>query len=337
MEGQYTSPTTADEHIADQRGKSRQKLTLLQSILISCGLIPLIWMMQGTYWNAVKLELVKSIGLHKRYDKKQKILSQLNQLKPSQRMTILISSSKALAFIMVLRYPQAILHLIYTVPSNSKTGLKDLKEKIPKHDSLLITLVDWTGIHDGQGEGLLLLRSLSMIAVCDTKDELRKVLLRIYNLITRAYTKEVSTCSIKTSEPNPNESTSTVQYNPTSESEAELNSFAGTPIQDPIIVQDKPIFPLENPYSDVEDKGSLDSGCSRSMDRLTWKDLMDYQEFQGVKIIVTRTPQQNGVAERKNRTLINAAKTMLADSKLPTMFWTEAVRTLVSLEQSVGN
>ncbi|GJS02381.1 putative ribonuclease H-like domain-containing protein [Tanacetum coccineum] len=38
---------------------------------------------------------------------------------------------------------------------------------------------------------------------------------------------------------------------------------------------------------------------------------------------VARTPQQNGVAERKNRTLIEAARTMLADSKLPTMFWTE--------------
>ncbi|GJS28718.1 putative ribonuclease H-like domain-containing protein [Tanacetum coccineum] len=37
-----------------------------------------------------------------------------------------------------------------------------------------------------------------------------------------------------------------------------------------------------------------------------------------------RTPQQNGVAERKNRTIIEAARTMLADSKLPTMFWTEA-------------
>ncbi|GJR77692.1 putative ribonuclease H-like domain-containing protein [Tanacetum coccineum] len=37
-----------------------------------------------------------------------------------------------------------------------------------------------------------------------------------------------------------------------------------------------------------------------------------------------RTPQQNGVAERKNRTLIEAARTMLADSKLPTMFWTES-------------
>ncbi|GJZ34399.1 putative ribonuclease H-like domain-containing protein [Tanacetum coccineum] len=36
---------------------------------------------------------------------------------------------------------------------------------------------------------------------------------------------------------------------------------------------------------------------------------------------VARTPQQNGVAERKNRTLIEAARTMLADSKLPTTFW----------------
>nr|GFA35788.1 hypothetical protein [Tanacetum cinerariifolium] len=40
-----------------------------------------------------------------------------------------------------------------------------------------------------------------------------------------------------------------------------------------------------------------------------------------------RTPQQNGVSERKNRTLIEAARTMLADSLLPTIFWTEAVST----------
>ncbi|GKE96338.1 putative ribonuclease H-like domain-containing protein [Tanacetum coccineum] len=35
---------------------------------------------------------------------------------------------------------------------------------------------------------------------------------------------------------------------------------------------------------------------------------------------VARTPQQNGVAERRNMTLIEAARTMLADSKLPTTF-----------------
>ncbi|GJX43608.1 putative ribonuclease H-like domain-containing protein [Tanacetum coccineum] len=42
---------------------------------------------------------------------------------------------------------------------------------------------------------------------------------------------------------------------------------------------------------------------------------------------VARTPQQNGVAERKNRTLIRAAGTMLTDSLLPIRFWAEAVNT----------
>ncbi|GJS52588.1 ribonuclease H-like domain-containing protein [Tanacetum coccineum] len=42
---------------------------------------------------------------------------------------------------------------------------------------------------------------------------------------------------------------------------------------------------------------------------------------------VARTPQQNGVAERKNRTLIKAAMTMLADSLLPIVFWAEVVNT----------
>nr|GEZ50444.1 retrovirus-related Pol polyprotein from transposon TNT 1-94 [Tanacetum cinerariifolium] len=40
---------------------------------------------------------------------------------------------------------------------------------------------------------------------------------------------------------------------------------------------------------------------------------------------VARTPQQNEVAERRNRTLIEAARTMLADSKLPITFWAKAV------------
>ncbi|GJS93823.1 putative ribonuclease H-like domain-containing protein [Tanacetum coccineum] len=41
-----------------------------------------------------------------------------------------------------------------------------------------------------------------------------------------------------------------------------------------------------------------------------------------------RTPQQNGVAERKNRTLLEAARIMLADSFLPNTFWAKAVSTV---------
>ncbi|GJU70973.1 putative ribonuclease H-like domain-containing protein [Tanacetum coccineum] len=59
---------------------------------------------------------------------------------------------------------------------------------------------------------------------------------------------------------------------------------------------------------------------------------LDIIEFCGLKGIKreysnARTPQQNGVAERKNRTLIEAARTMLADSFLPNTFWAEAVST----------
>nr|GEV48571.1 putative ribonuclease H-like domain-containing protein [Tanacetum cinerariifolium] len=48
-------------------------------------------------------------------------------------------------------------------------------------------------------------------------------------------------------------------------------------------------------------------------------------QFYGLKGIKTefsvpKTPQQNGIAERKNRTLIEVARTMLADSLLPILF-----------------
>ena len=56
-----------------------------------------------------------------------------------------------------------------------------------------------------------------------------------------------------------------------------------------------------------------------------------------------RTPQQNGVVERKNRTLIEAARTMLQDADLPTSFWAEAINTACYIQnrtlinKSVGN
>ena len=38
-------------------------------------------------------------------------------------------------------------------------------------------------------------------------------------------------------------------------------------------------------------------------------------------------PQQNGVAERKNRTIMEAVKTMVHDQNLPMHLWDEATRT----------
>nr|GEZ31517.1 ribonuclease H-like domain-containing protein [Tanacetum cinerariifolium] len=50
---------------------------------------------------------------------------------------------------------------------------------------------------------------------------------------------------------------------------------------------------------------------------------------------VARTPQQNDVAERKNNTLVEVARTMLADSKLPTTFWAKAVNTICYVQNRV--
>nr|GEU29067.1 ribonuclease H-like domain-containing protein [Tanacetum cinerariifolium] len=50
---------------------------------------------------------------------------------------------------------------------------------------------------------------------------------------------------------------------------------------------------------------------------------------------VARTPQQNGVAERRNMTLIKAVRTMLADSKLPITFWAKAVNTAYYVKNMV--
>ena len=42
---------------------------------------------------------------------------------------------------------------------------------------------------------------------------------------------------------------------------------------------------------------------------------------------VVRTPQQNGLAERFNRTLLERTKCMLISAGLPKVFWAEAVTT----------
>ena len=54
-----------------------------------------------------------------------------------------------------------------------------------------------------------------------------------------------------------------------------------------------------------------------------------FLEEQGIKNEFSSpyTPQQNGVVERKNRTLLVKARTMLDEYKTPDRFWAEAINT----------
>jgi transposase InsO family protein len=64
---------------------------------------------------------------------------------------------------------------------------------------------------------------------------------------------------------------------------------------------------------------------------------MDYCNNHGIKrqFSVARTPQQNGVVERKNRTIQEMARTMIMDSKLTDIFWTRVVHTTVHIQNRV--
>nr|GEZ65418.1 ribonuclease H-like domain-containing protein [Tanacetum cinerariifolium] len=42
---------------------------------------------------------------------------------------------------------------------------------------------------------------------------------------------------------------------------------------------------------------------------------------------IARTPEQNGVVKRRNRTFVEAAQTMLSAAKVPLFFWAEAIAT----------
>ena len=60
----------------------------------------------------------------------------------------------------------------------------------------------------------------------------------------------------------------------------------------------------------------------------------DFCSAEGIRreLIAPHNPQQNGVAERKNRTTVGAARAMLHDQGLPIHLWVEACNTAVYVQ-----
>nr|GEW40463.1 ribonuclease H-like domain-containing protein [Tanacetum cinerariifolium] len=67
------------------------------------------------------------------------------------------------------------------------------------------------------------------------------------------------------------------------------------------------------------------------------REMNQFCEMKGIlrQFSVARTSQQNKVTKRRNRILIEAARTMLANSKFPTTFWAEAVSTACYVQNRV--
>ena len=57
--------------------------------------------------------------------------------------------------------------------------------------------------------------------------------------------------------------------------------------------------------------------------------LEDHLKTCGIRheLTIPKTPEQNGAAERLNRTLVETSRAMLLDAKLPKSFWAEAIST----------
>ena len=73
--------------------------------------------------------------------------------------------------------------------------------------------------------------------------------------------------------------------------------------------------------------------CTDNGSKYTSKKFEDFLKSEGVRheCTIHKTPEQNGVAEHLNRTLVESARSMLLDAKLPHEFWAEAISTTVYL------
>jgi transposase InsO family protein len=73
---------------------------------------------------------------------------------------------------------------------------------------------------------------------------------------------------------------------------------------------------------------------SKNGGEYTSKEFMDFCAGEGIRreLTVPYNPQQTGVAERRNRAIVGAARAMLHDQGLPLFLWAEACYTAVYLQ-----
>ncbi|BES98060.1 Hydra magnipapillata [Nesidiocoris tenuis] len=81
----------------------------------------------------------------------------------------------------------------------------------------------------------------------------------------------------------------------------------------------------------VEKKTGKTIKCLQSDNGLEYKNKLfnEFLEAEGIsrRLTVVETPQQNGISERKNRTLVETARCMMISANMAPAFWAEAVNT----------
>ena len=85
----------------------------------------------------------------------------------------------------------------------------------------------------------------------------------------------------------------------------------------------------------IENESDCKIKCLRSVlgGEFTSDEFFDFCEERGIKrkFSTTRTPQQNGVVERMNRTMQQMARAMLDESGTPATFWGEVAFAVVTI------
>lgn len=95
-------------------------------------------------------------------------------------------------------------------------------------------------------------------------------------------------------------------------------------------------FMMFKKFKILVEKESGSALCCLRTDRggeFTSEEFNEFCSMHGIarQLTASYTPQQNGVAERRNRTIMNMVRSMLAERFIPKEFWPEAVNWIVHL------